>query len=222
MNRTKIEWADYTWNPIKGLCPEACWYCYARRMYRRFGMKPRLRLDYKELVAPAAILKPARIFVCSTMELFHPRILEAWRMEIFNIIASLSSLTFIVLTKHPENITKAMPDNVWLGVSVEGANDWHRVIRLTNIEAKVRFVSLEPFIGQTPDLSFIRGWDWFIIGRLTGHGRKHDPEPHALGWLVLQAKKLGIPIFMKDNLKDNWAGPLIQEFPALPEPGKEK
>ncbi len=36
MNHTKIEWCDYTINPVKGLCPMACKdnqdkeYCYAR------------------------------------------------------------------------------------------------------------------------------------------------------------------------------------------------
>ena len=229
MNRTKIEWTrgqsgepGYSWNPIRGLCPEDCKlpdgksYCYARRLYQRFGLDPKLRFDYKELVAPAAILKPARIFVCSTMEVFHPRIPEAWRMEIFNIIASLSSLTFVVLTKHPENITKATPDNVWLGVSVTGIEDWdERVRALARAQARVKFVSIEPFLGTTPMIGKENNLDWLIIGRLTGHGRARDPEPHALGWLVLQAKKLGIPIFLKNNLKDIWGGDLIQEYPHV-------
>lgn len=30
MQKTKIPWADYTINPVKGLCPMACSYCYAR------------------------------------------------------------------------------------------------------------------------------------------------------------------------------------------------
>jgi len=213
MNRTRIDWADRSWNPIKGLCPEACPYCYARRIYQRFGLDPKLRLDYKELVAPAVILGPARIFVCSTMELFHPRIPELWRMEIFNIIAALSSLTFIVLTKHPELITKAIPDNVHLGVSATGAEDWGRVRELSKIPARIKFVSLEPFIGKTPDLGRVREFDWLIIGRLTGHGRKNDPEPAVLVYLWAQAKGLGIPVFVKGSLAGIWPGPLIQEYP---------
>lgn len=35
MNRTKIEWADYTWNPVTG-CYHGCKYCYARRIAERF------------------------------------------------------------------------------------------------------------------------------------------------------------------------------------------
>lgn len=36
MNKTKIEWADYTWNPVTG-CLHGCEYCYAEKVARRFG-----------------------------------------------------------------------------------------------------------------------------------------------------------------------------------------
>ncbi len=38
MNRTKIEWCDYTWNPVTG-CYHGCEYCYARRIAHRFARK---------------------------------------------------------------------------------------------------------------------------------------------------------------------------------------
>lgn len=36
MNKSKIEWCDYTWNPVTG-CLHGCPYCYARRIAERFG-----------------------------------------------------------------------------------------------------------------------------------------------------------------------------------------
>lgn len=36
MNKTKIEWADMTWNPVTG-CLHDCNYCYARKIANRFG-----------------------------------------------------------------------------------------------------------------------------------------------------------------------------------------
>lgn len=36
MNKTKIEWADSTWNPVTG-CYHTCEYCYARRIANRYG-----------------------------------------------------------------------------------------------------------------------------------------------------------------------------------------
>ncbi|MDE7245544.1 MAG: phage Gp37/Gp68 family protein [Oscillospiraceae bacterium] len=36
MNKTDIEWADMTWNPVTG-CRHECDYCYARRIAERFS-----------------------------------------------------------------------------------------------------------------------------------------------------------------------------------------
>ena len=36
--KTKIDWADASWNPVTG-CLHGCQYCYARRIAERFGMK---------------------------------------------------------------------------------------------------------------------------------------------------------------------------------------
>ena len=36
--KTKIEWADATWNPVTG-CLHGCPYCYARSIAQRFGCK---------------------------------------------------------------------------------------------------------------------------------------------------------------------------------------
>lgn len=43
MQKTKIDWADMTWNPVTG-CFHGCEYCYARRIAERFGLDfaPRL------------------------------------------------------------------------------------------------------------------------------------------------------------------------------------
>ena len=35
MNKSKIEWCDYTWNPVTG-CLHECPYCYARKIANRF------------------------------------------------------------------------------------------------------------------------------------------------------------------------------------------
>ena len=35
-DKTKIDWADATWNPVTG-CLNGCAYCYARRIAKRFG-----------------------------------------------------------------------------------------------------------------------------------------------------------------------------------------
>jgi len=117
--KNDIEWTDYTWNPLKGLCSVNCKdlqgkpYCYARRMYKRFKWNPKIRLDEKELLEPLKLKKPSKIFVCSTIELFHPDILQKWQRFIFDIIKECPQHTFVILTKIPENaIGWSFPENV--------------------------------------------------------------------------------------------------------------
>ena len=213
MQKSKIEWTDYTWNPIKGLCPEACWYCYARRMYQRFGWDSGISLDTKSIEYYGRVPDGSKIFVCSTIEIFNPEIPESFRKYVFKEIEKHRNLTFIILTKRPERIDRPMPDNVWLGVSVTGADDMWRIFKLAEVKAKVRFISLEPFFRPTPRFMFPADIDWLIIGRLTGHGRKDDPELAALQFMVMQARAFHVPVFLKNNLKGIWPGPLIQEYP---------
>lgn len=44
MNRSKIEWCDYTWSPITG-CRYDCSYCYVRKKSRRFSGDVRRNLN---------------------------------------------------------------------------------------------------------------------------------------------------------------------------------
>jgi len=216
MNRTKIEYCDYTWNPIRGLCPEACWYCYARAMYRRFKWDPKLQLvDSVEADAP---LPRQRVFVCSTMELFHPDVPKEWRDYIFFGIEDLPH-TFIILTKRPERIDRPMPANVHLGVSITTAHDMWRIEKMFEALAVTRFVSFEPLFDPVGNFQkHLEGikrhmLQWIIVGRLTGHGKTRDPEREWIEQLAMISRFYRIPIFMKNNLKDIWGGPLIQEYP---------
>ena len=77
MNRTKIEWCDWTWNPIVGCSPasEGCANCYAAAIARRFGMpwgRPVFRPE--RLNEPQRVKKPGRIFVCSMSDIGHERV----------------------------------------------------------------------------------------------------------------------------------------------------
>lgn len=226
MNKTKIEWTDYSWNPIKGLCPTGCWYCYARRMYKRFGWNPEVRFELDDFNACVELYHQnipdgSKIFVCSTIELFHPLIKKRWRDDIFSIIELNQKLTFQILTKFPQNIDKEMPDNVWLGVTFTGDTDMYNAIKIKDVKAKIKFASFEPmlyFPGRgilaKKSLPFLEHINWIILGRLAGHGKKYDPKKSWIDLIIKEAKKANIPVFLKDNLKEIWGGNLIQEFPS--------
>ena len=228
MQKSKIEWTDYVSNPIKGICPGGCWYCYARRIYQRFKLDPEPWLDIAELNEIAETRRTGkRVFMCSTFELFHPvvdklmgrcgglkgrRFLPA-RDMIFNAIERRPDLTFIILTKMPERIDRPMPDNVWLGTTVTGWDNFDNISQLLKHDARIRFISMEPLLEVTALPG--KGIDWLILGRLTGYGKKYYPSKLGLMETVSMARGLGIKIFLKNNLKEIWGEPLIQELPSL-------
>ena len=214
MQKTKIEWTDYSWNPIKGICPTGCWYCYARRIYHRFKWNPKIEIDPNELVNPYRLSNPSKIFLCSTIELFHPDIHPAWREVIFDVVRNCPQHTFQILTKFPQNIDRPMPDNCWIGITVEDGFGLERRVRgFQNVEAKVKFISFEPLLDRIIWANYLGGINWVIIGRLTGHGHRYDPEKRFIETIVQEAKERSTPIFLKNNLKEIWGEPLIQEFP---------
>lgn len=216
MIETKIEWTDYTLNPIKGLCPVGCSYCYARDFYKRFKWDTTLRFKPETLEDIKHLTKPAKIFLCSTMELFHPDIKQIWRDEIYKTIEKYPQHTFQILTKCSQYAQQIhQPKNVWFGFSTTGEDSETLNPKIANIQdAKIRFMSLEPYLNRFcyDDLMTIH-WedlDWIIIGGQTGR-KKYTPGGAKINDIVVRCRDWSIPIFIKDNchFREN-----IQEFPG--------
>jgi len=214
MNKTKIEWTDYSWNPIVG-CKHGCWYCYARRLAKRFpknfpnGFEPTFypeRLDQ-----PTKVKKPSKIFVCSISDLFAPWTRKKWREAVLKAIKECPvKHTFQLLTKNPEWIGNyKFPDNAWVGTTATQLSERHNIKEIKNINARVKFVSFEPLLGSFRNLD-LNGIDWVIIGKLTG-SKKIKLDPFWVSYLIMEARQHDIPLFLKDNL--NWHEK-IQEFPC--------
>lgn len=208
MQRTKIEWTDYTWNPVRGLCKTGCPYCYARRMHKRFKWNPEVRLDENELLAPYKLKEPSKIFVCSTHEIFGHWIPKKWRNRILEVIYDNLHHTFQILTKSAylydapiyniHSVDYYFPHNCWLGMTLTGKETWITDFHLIKfIERNIKFISLEPLLEDPKQQILKRGINWLIIGGLT-------PKPvHKKEWvynLVDRAKELNIPVFLKNNL----------------------
>ena len=106
---TKIPWCDTTWNPVTGCTPvsEGCTNCYALRMLGRnlpnhSGPAPTFHPD--RLDAPLHWRKPRSVFVCSMGDLFHEAITDEQRDGVFAVMALAPHLTFLALTKRPEQM----------------------------------------------------------------------------------------------------------------------
>ncbi len=213
MNKTKIEWTDYTWNPITG-CLNNCHYCYARRIYRRFHESFIPKFHHTRLIEPSTIKKPSVIFVCSVADFWGEGVQQIWRDEVYKAIRQSPWHTFMILTKQPQNINdgESIPWNVWVGISASSSNDWHRAMKLISKDLNNDlFISIEPILDNIFTPYFLL-FDWIILGGLT-------PKPaHKSEWIkrFLRLKgQLKIPVFMKNNLKPIWKGKLLREFPGM-------
>lgn len=138
MNKSKIEWTDYTWNPITG-CLNRCEYCYARRLAsgrlkERYLANNNLvptvgdgpipyntsrlldsidpfhpRFWPERLGEPCDIKKPAKIFTVDMGEMFGDWIPDMWIDQIFTTIKVCPHHAFQLLTKQPQNLIRWSP-----------------------------------------------------------------------------------------------------------------
>ncbi len=212
ISKSKIEWCDYTVNPVKGLCPMACSYCYARAMYKRFKWNPEIRFQPETLLDLETIPSGSKVFIGSTFELFHDAVRPDWLDYIFWACEKRKDITSIFLTKRPENLQQwsPFPDNAWVGVSATDGIAYREAIHhLYRIKGKRKFISFEPLLQPAGVTDLRLGvLDWVIIGAQT----KPTVMP-KIEWvreIVEAADRAHIPVFLKDSLKPlltlNWKG----------------
>jgi protein gp37 len=242
MQKSKIEWTDYTLNPVKGLCPMACWF--------KWNEKITLTSRWD---AGLEHIKPSRIFIGSTFELFGGFIPDEWLSDIFLKVKLYPWHTFIFLTKCPQNLPKQFPDNCWVGVSATNQADVDkRLPELCKIDAPVRFVSCEPLLSQIDLRLYLPSWgsagttfenpeglerfdldgspvnpiNWLIIGQQTPVKKTTQPKVEWVKEIVDACDNAKIPVFLKNNLTDllvendaDWAfdctRKLRQEMPVV-------
>lgn len=191
MRTTKIEWTDKTWNPITGCTKKSagCAHCYAEVMARRlkamglskyqngFG----LMLHENDLDTPLRWKKSHNIFVCSMSDIFHEKVPFEFVDRIMSTIQLTPQHRYQILTKRAERMedyfsTRLIPQNVWLGVTVECQNTKFRIDHLRHLDATVKFLSCEPLIEDLDDIN-LNGIDWVIVGGESGpQARPMSPQ----------------------------------------------
>ena len=108
MNRTKIQWCDFTWSPITGCTPvsEGCANCYSQRILKKFKKPLGVTLHHDRLDEPLKLKKLSKIFVCSMGDLFHEDVPDEFIFDVWLTMARANQHTFLVLTKRPERIKR--------------------------------------------------------------------------------------------------------------------
>lgn len=183
MGTTKIEWTDATWNPVTGCTKTSagCAHCYAEVMARRLkamgvekyknGFQVTIHEDV--LNEPKKWRKPRTIFVCSMSDLFHKDVPFEFVDKVMQVIKDTPHHRYQLLTKRAERLeeyfkNREVPENVWIGVTVEVQTAKSRINALRTIkDASIRFLSCEPLLEDLGELD-LTGIDWVIVGGESG------------------------------------------------------
>jgi protein gp37 len=238
MEKTKIQWTDYSWNPWMGCTKVSpgCKYCYMYRDKERYGQDPTIVVETSKSTfnKPLHLEDPSMIFTCSWSDFFIEDA-DEWRSKAWEIIKKTPQHVYQILTKRPERIGKCLPDdwnegydNVWLGVSVESDKYLKRIDKLIKIPAKVRFLSVEPLLApikliEKTDIDWSK-IHWVIVGGESGNDfGKYKYRECKLDWLqaiVADCQTLEIPVFVKQlgtylakRMGMNGSGGDFDEFP---------
>lgn len=220
-SKSKIEWTEASWNMISG-CTKisaGCKNCYAERMAARFGRDfSTVVCDESKLDQPTHWNRPRKIFVCSTADLFHADVPFSFIDKVFAIMEANPRHTFQVLTKRADRMAEwfeyrsaihnfakgpeTMLPNVWVGVTAENQEmaDF-RIPFLFKCPAAIRFVSVEPMIGNVDLCRFLSGemgrkLDWVIIGGESGQNAR-PCHPMWVRNLVNNCRLFNAPIMFK-------------------------
>jgi protein gp37 len=242
MKTTKIEWTDRTWNPVTG-CTKlsiGCAHCYAEIMAQRLkamgvgkyanGFAPAIHEDV--LDEPLKWKSPHTIFVCSMADLFHDAVPFSFVDKVMDTIRQAKHHRYQILTKRANRMAiyfsqVAVPDNVWLGVTVEATSELPRIDSLRGLKAPIRFLSCEPLIEDLGKID-LTDIDWVIVGGESG-AKARPMKPEWVRSILQQSEEQGAAFFFKqwgtwgsDGVKRNKKangkaldGKIIQVIPQM-------
>ena len=210
MKTTKIEWTDKTWNPITGCTKYSagCAHCYAETMSRRlhamgvakYQREFELTLQEDNLQEPLSWRKAHNIFVCSMSDLFHEKVPFEFIDKVMATIRQTPQHRYQILTKRAERMaeyfeTRAVPENVWVGVTVEAESSKQRIDCLRQIPASVHFLSCEPLLESLGQID-LKGIEWVIVGGESGPQARPMKEEWVLD-IMQQCERQGAAFFFK-------------------------
>lgn len=216
-----IAWCHHTMSPWWG-CVEvspACDFCYAREWDSRWGGDnwgkegERRFFGDKHWNEPkkwdreaAKTGEQTRVFCASMCDVFESYdILEPHRVRLWKLIEDTSHLTWLLLTKRPQNINKMLPaslhgaQNIWLGTTVESPSYTWRIDAVCETPAPVHFLSMEPLLEETHIEKYLdlnNGINWVIAGAESGKKARFTPTDWYRG-IRNQCLAKSIPMLLK-------------------------
>lgn len=162
----------------------------------------------ERLCQPLAWKSRKMIFVNSMSDLFHKEIPAAFVDKVFDTMELADWHTFQLLTKRSSRMRDyvniryagdAAPSHIWLGTSVEDGTRKSRIRHMQQMNASIRFLSVEPLIGPMGRMD-LEGIDWVIVGGESGP----KARPIHADWVREvrdQCNEAGVAFFFKQ-----WGG----------------
>lgn len=211
MKKSKIEWTEETWNPTTGCnkVSAGCKNCYAEVMANRLkamgtpgyenGFEFTLMPD--RLEQPLKKKKGTKYFVNSMSDLFHEKMPKVFLDKILGVISLTPQHIYQILTKRENAMfdyfkDKHVPENIWLGVTVEDKKHGvPRIDKLRNINASIKFLSVEPLLEDIGKID-LTGIDWVIVGGESGAKARPMKKEWALS-VQKQCEEQNVAFFFK-------------------------
>jgi len=211
MKKSKIEWTEETWNPTTGCTKVSagCKNCYAEVMANRLKAMgtPGYENGFEFTLMPERLEQPlkkkkaTKYFVNSMSDLFHEKMPKVFLDKILGVINLTPQHIYQILTKREDAMfeyfnKKQIPENIWLGVSVEDKkNGVPRIDKLRNINASIKFLSVEPLLEDIGQID-LTGIDWVIVGGESGAKARPMKKEWALS-VKKQCEEQNVAFFFK-------------------------
>ena len=169
MQKTGIEWADYSWNPVSG-CRHGCEYCYARKIAARWGKTPEQKAfepAYHE--GKSMELKPHTkgvVFIGSNCDLWGSWVPDEWIQHTIWRGNANEHAALMYLTKNPARYAEFVKDfdpkgRAWLGTTLDDGYEstaplvydgyestaplvYDRITAIGRLDYPRKWVSIEP------------------------------------------------------------------------------
>ena len=187
MDKTKIDWADASWNPVTG-CLHGCAYCYARKIAERF------RGCCLDLVGDSFVVRDG----CGKGPIY----------ELNNPVSKVDGIDPVLGSKVSKAPYPFSFSPTFHRYRLDIPAHWTK--------PRTIFVcSMADLFGDwVPGLKRIELPDWIIVGAETGNRKnKVRPGKDWLGGIVNGCAEHNIPLFMKESLRNLMGSDFRQEFP---------
>lgn len=212
MNKQKgnmYGFVTHTWNPIKGVCPHQCSYCYMRRFWPRMG-EPDLELsEFRTNLGTGNF-----IFIGSSIDLWAESIPFKWQEAVLDYLKEYPENKYLFQTKNPKGFENhKFTDNQILCITLESNISYIRkcpapFIRVNDfakIDHPHKMITIEPVLDFDPTimLSMIDEIkpEQINIGANTSSHKFPEPSRMNIKNLINCLNGKGYNVHLKDNLK---------------------